>query len=165
MGTVNLTRRLTLVLPVFLLFPLSACSPNTSGPDKLAEDVLKLKFMSRFAAHLFPIEGVEPDSFDSVGLALLDNPDLSAPIDSAIEALNAAAGSDWFSQDKSAQIEAMASVETQPWFTTLFVMSRAAFFDLPQVWTVLDFEGPSIEFGGYIDKGFDDIDWLPEVGQ
>jgi len=30
------------------------------------------------------------------------------------------------------------------------------------VWTKLGYEGPSWEKGGYLERGFNDIDWLPE---
>jgi hypothetical protein len=30
-----------------------------------------------------------------------------------------------------------------------------------EVWKLLGYEGSSVEFGGYADRGFDDIDWLP----
>ncbi|RMB59040.1 hypothetical protein EAX62_12275 [Tessaracoccus antarcticus] len=32
-----------------------------------------------------------------------------------------------------------------------------------EVWTILGYEGPSFEKGGYINRGFDDLDWLPEA--
>ncbi len=31
-----------------------------------------------------------------------------------------------------------------------------------EVWEVLGYEGPSFDKGGYIERGFDDLDWLPE---
>ncbi|WP_394215237.1 hypothetical protein [Brachybacterium vulturis] len=31
-----------------------------------------------------------------------------------------------------------------------------------QVWEALGYEGPSFDKGGYIDRGFDDLDWLPD---
>ena len=34
----------------------------------------------------------------------------------------------------------------------------------PQVWEKLGYEGPSAEQGGYLSRGFDDIDWLPKQG-
>lgn len=30
------------------------------------------------------------------------------------------------------------------------------------VWEALGYEGPSFDKGGYIDRGFDDLDWLPD---
>lgn len=31
-----------------------------------------------------------------------------------------------------------------------------------EVWTVLGCEGESSDKGGYVDRGFDDLDWLPD---
>ncbi|MER1995119.1 MAG: hypothetical protein ABTA24_01295 [Arthrobacter sp.] len=34
-------------------------------------------------------------------------------------------------------------------------------YDDPEVWEVLGYEGPSFDEGGYLHRGFDDLDWLP----
>ena len=34
-------------------------------------------------------------------------------------------------------------------------------YDDPQVWEVLGYEGPSFDKGGYLHRGFADLDWLP----
>lgn len=36
------------------------------------------------------------------------------------------------------------------------------FYDDPQVWELLGYEGESFSKGGYINRGFNDLDWLPE---
>ncbi len=36
-------------------------------------------------------------------------------------------------------------------------------YNQPAVWKKLGYEGSSAEYGGYIHRGFDDIDWLPAV--
>jgi len=35
----------------------------------------------------------------------------------------------------------------------------------PALWKTLGYQGSSIEHGGYLYRGFDDIDWLPQPGQ
>ena len=35
-------------------------------------------------------------------------------------------------------------------------------YDDHEVWTILGYEGSSFDKGGYIDRGFNDLDWLPE---
>ena len=35
----------------------------------------------------------------------------------------------------------------------------------PQTWTLLGYEGPSFAQGGYVGRGFDDLDWLPDPEQ
>jgi len=53
-------------------------------------------------------------------------------------------------------------------------MSGTAFFEAvrsqtvltlyndPEVWSLLGYEGPSFEQGGYLHRGFADLDWLPD---
>ncbi|MHA7154815.1 gluconate 2-dehydrogenase subunit 3 family protein [Arthrobacter sp. TMN-50] len=35
------------------------------------------------------------------------------------------------------------------------------FYDDPEVWEVFGYEGESFSKGGYLNRGFDDLDWLP----
>jgi hypothetical protein len=35
----------------------------------------------------------------------------------------------------------------------------------PQTWKLLGYEGPSFAQGGYVDRGFNDLDWLPDPEQ
>ena len=34
-------------------------------------------------------------------------------------------------------------------------------YDYNEVWELLGYEGASFDKGGYLDRGFDDLDWLP----
>ncbi|WP_026532308.1 hypothetical protein [Arthrobacter sp. H41] len=36
------------------------------------------------------------------------------------------------------------------------------FYDDPEVWKYFGYEGESFDQGGYLHRGFDDLDWLPE---
>lgn len=36
------------------------------------------------------------------------------------------------------------------------------FYDDPEVWSILGYEGESFSQGGYLNRGFNDLDWLPE---
>lgn len=36
-------------------------------------------------------------------------------------------------------------------------------YDDREVWELLGYPGASFELGGYLQRGFDDLDWLPEV--
>ncbi len=35
----------------------------------------------------------------------------------------------------------------------------------PQTWKLLGYEGPSFAQGGYVNRGFNDLDWLPDPEQ
>lgn len=50
--------------------------------------------------------------------------------------------------------------------TTFFGFVRqtavVTLYEDEEVWEALGYEGPSVDKGGYIDRGFDDLDWLPD---
>lgn len=50
--------------------------------------------------------------------------------------------------------------------TTFFGFVRqtvvVSLYEDEEVWEVLGYEGPSFEKGGYLNRGFDDLDWLPD---
>ncbi len=51
--------------------------------------------------------------------------------------------------------------------TTFFGFVRQTvvvnFYEDEEVWEALGYEGPSFDMGGYVDRGFDDLDWLPDA--
>ena len=46
--------------------------------------------------------------------------------------------------------------------TLLLGVAVVALYDDREVWELLGYEGPSFDQGGYLNRGFDDLDWLPE---
>jgi hypothetical protein len=116
----------------------------------------------RLARLLYPHDGVADDVYLEVIEGVLSDSTNDPIIDSAMTALNAAQSSDWFELDTDAQVAAMKSVETESFFEAIRVGVRDRFYTHPKVWEHIGYPGSSVEFGGYVDRGFDDIDWLPE---
>lgn len=63
--------------------------------------------------------------------------------------------------DEADRVSLLKSIETTPFFTSMRGEMIAVFYNQQEVWTKLGYEGSSAEHGGYIHRGFDDIDWLP----
>ena len=55
-----------------------------------------------------------------------------------------------------------AAVADSPFFAIVHSTTVVALYDQPQVWDLLGYEGPSFDKGGYLHRGFDDLDWLPD---
>ena len=47
-------------------------------------------------------------------------------------------------------------------FSSVHGTGLVALYNNHDVWELLGYEGPSYDKGGYIDRGFNDLDWLPE---
>ncbi len=65
--------------------------------------------------------------------------------------------------DEAAQVKALTAIEDTPFFKTIHGHVIVALYNNPKVWGHFGYEGPSFPLGGYLERGFDDIDWLPEV--
>ena len=60
--------------------------------------------------------------------------------------------------------EATAAVERiadSAFFKLIHSTTVVALYDDKEVWEILGYEGASYDKGGYLHRGFDDLDWLP----
>ena len=65
--------------------------------------------------------------------------------------------------DDDAQAAVLKSMETSAPFQAVRGECITGIYNNPDVWKVLGYEGPSAELGGYINRGFSDIDWLQDA--
>lgn len=88
------------------------------------------------------------------------NGDLRQMISNGIASLDAARAGDFLSLAEATQLEVLTDLEGTPFFAYLLQKTRDDLYNNPQVWAHIGYEGSSLEFGGYIDRGLNDIDWL-----
>jgi len=74
-----------------------------------------------------------------------------------------------FPTDFTASAEAkresyLRTVEASPFFRLVYQETLTGLYGNPTVAALLGYEGSSVEHGGYIERGFDDISWLPPEG-
>ncbi|MGH3423079.1 MAG: hypothetical protein ACRDO8_00040 [Nocardioidaceae bacterium] len=55
----------------------------------------------------------------------------------------------------------LRGIQDAPFFQSILGIVVVKFYDDHEVWDLLGYEGPSFDRGGYVDRGFDDLDWLP----
>lgn len=72
-----------------------------------------------------------------------------------------AAGFD--SLDDAAALKHLQSIEATPFFQFVRGTTVTTLYNDHEVWKILGYEGPSFDQGGYINRGFNDLDWLPEA--
>lgn len=58
------------------------------------------------------------------------------------------------------RVAVLKSIDGTPFFQAMRGEMVVALYNQPAVWAKLGYEGPSAEKGGYIHRGFNDIDWL-----
>ena len=119
--------------------------------------------MIRLARRMFPHDGVSDDVFaeildDALGATAADG-SFAATLDVAANALPA----DFMALDEAVQVEALKTLQDEAFFGAIFFNVRLRLYNHPAVWAVLNYEGPSWQKGGYLNRGAGEIDWLPEA--
>jgi hypothetical protein len=121
--------------------------------------------LTHLARLLFPHDGLPDEVYASVMgdvlRTLAADPVTSGLLDTALVALDAQQESTWNDLDETAQVAAVEAVQGEVWFASILGAVRYAFYNDRTVWKHIDYPGSSKEYGGYKDRGFDDIDWLP----
>jgi hypothetical protein len=56
----------------------------------------------------------------------------------------------------------LSSIEGTPFFELVRSTAVVEVYSDQRTWELLGYEGPSFDRGGYVDRGFDDLDWLPD---
>ncbi len=113
----------------------------------------------RMARLLYPHDALADTTYaDVVQGLVLDSETLS----SCVEVLDAASSADWLDLSGDEQITVMRGIEDSAFFASVQNAVRVGLYNHPDLWKIIRYPGPSLEFGGYLDRGFDDIDWLPE---
>jgi hypothetical protein len=81
-----------------------------------------------------------------------------------VASLDAAAHGSWLDASDEIKLQALKSIDTTPFFQTVrgTLVGAAGPYNLPTVWKQFGYEGSSWQLGGYLNRGFNDIAWLPK---
>ncbi|MGI9522979.1 MAG: gluconate 2-dehydrogenase subunit 3 family protein [Hyphomicrobiaceae bacterium] len=86
-------------------------------------------------------------------------------LEDGVAALNSAAqgahGSAYNAVEwESDRVALLRAIETGPFFQKIRGALITGIYNKPRVWELLGYEGESASKGGYINRGFDDLDWI-----
>ncbi|HSD69678.1 MAG TPA: hypothetical protein VLB07_08995 [Woeseiaceae bacterium] len=148
-AAVALARSALLGVKAFAAAPLTAKDTETLG---------RVSFL------LFPYPelGTAPYARIAGGIASEagSNADLRLMIDGGIAGLDTARAGNFLSLAEASQVELLSEIEATPFFAYMLQKTRDGLFNDPVVWAHIGYEGSSLEFGGYVNRGLNDIDWL-----
>jgi len=124
------------------------------------------KFLAHMARCLFPHDSINDSVYAEVMSGVLaataEDPSITGMLQSAETAFSSRREKPWMNLDETEQIAVIQELQNEPFFAAILATVRAHFYYHPAVWQHIDYPGSSREHGGYINRGFDDIDWLPE---
>lgn len=137
-------------------------SQRTDSED-VGTDAGSLKLLTRMIRVLYPHarfpDGPYERTADAVVAAANKTPGQALVLDAGLRELEANAFADLDDAAATAHLEA---IEGSPFFALVRSTAVVALYDDHEVWRLLGYEGPSFDAGGYIERGFGDLDWLPE---
>jgi hypothetical protein len=79
-----------------------------------------------------------------------------------LKTLDSVSGDAFLDLDDADALKVLRHVERTEFFGLIRRTAVVALYDDAEVWEALGYEGPSYDQGGYIHRGFNDLDWLPD---
>lgn len=76
--------------------------------------------------------------------------------------LNGKAGGDFGSLDAATQTRVLGEIQDGAFFQKIRGTAVVALYNNQLAWAHFGYEGSSFDKGGYLKRGFDDLQWLPE---
>ena len=128
-------------------------------------DARESRVLERVVYHLIPFPEVGAAPYRNAVLKLAgllqQQPDTLALVRSGIGRLEERAGTGgWEALAEDAQIAVLERLEEDPFFQFMHRFAFGEIYNDPLVWKRIGYGGSSMEFGGYLERGFNDIDWL-----
>jgi len=142
---------------------LTACSKASDPKGSEPDGATGVRALAKLARLLYPYNAVDDAAYGEIADLVAADEGLEGAIASARAALKSARPIDWMSLPDGEQIAVLREQQAESWFIALNTTIRTHTYHHPAVWEVIGYEGPSAHLGGYVDRGFDDINWLPEV--
>jgi hypothetical protein len=86
---------------------------------------------------------------------------LRIALEQGLGSLDAKAGGSFVELDDGAAYKLLVEIEDAGFFKFIRSVAVVTLYDDPETLQILGYEGPAYEKGGYLHRGFDDLDWLP----
>ncbi len=134
-------------------------SPHGAFAQTLAglePDTLVLRTLTRMARLIYPHDKLSDAVYTTIVGDLLEVPQNASVLRTGVASLG-----NFLDLDEARQIATLEQIEDGPFFNAVKTPVMWAIYNAADLWALIDYPGPSFQFGGYIDGGFDDIDWLP----
>ena len=128
-----------------------------------ALNATQAKEMLAMARQLFPHDKLGDEYYwvvvESIDKDMAASPELATRIREGLAQLSKAAGGDFTAVDADKQLEAMKKLEATPFFSDMLNKTQFYFYNSKTVWPKFGYDGSSWEKGGYINRGFNDVEW------
>lgn len=137
---------------------------QASAPEGALFSDAERAVLERMCYLLFPYpdagNGIYKRCVDGLALVVHEQADNLVMIKAGVETLDSMAEGAWISADEELQILLLNRIESEAFFQLVYRVVLDQIYTDKAVWDIVGYEGSSLEFGGYLNRGFNDIDWL-----
>ena len=135
-----------------------------STPETATLSSQTMATITAAARCMYPHDALPDDVYARVGEKLAEaareDPGAARTIEEGVSALNGARPFAELGADE--QFEAIKGIEGSDFFELVRSTAIVEVYSDQRTWELLGYEGPSFAQGGYLHRGFDDLDWLPD---
>lgn len=91
--------------------------------------------------------------------------DLNKLLTEGVAGLDSAMSINWTDLSEGSQLKILTGIQDGAFFQKVRGQAVVSLYNNPLAWRHFGYEGPSYEYGGYINRGFDDLNWLPQPSE
>jgi hypothetical protein len=134
-------------------------TPETAIPDHLARATI-----TAAARIMYPHDALPDDVYAQVGDQLAQAPRTDTGTAQIVRDGVADLNRDqtFAGLPAGRQLKALEGIEGSDFFELVRSAAVVAVYSDPRTWRLIGYEGPSFDQGGYLHRGFNDLNWLPD---
>lgn len=120
--------------------------------------------LTAMARALYPHDSLDDAFYRRVVDTVAANSDAAerALLVDGVAALDEAGARAFVDLAEKEKLAALQAIEGSPFFEAMRAATARHLYDDRALWSRFGYEGASSHLGGYIERGFDDIDWITE---
>lgn len=132
------------------------------GSDDVSLDPHQQAVLVRLLRVMYPHPSFPDGPYHRTSQAIQEAAGAAEILPAGLADLDAAAGGDFTATGDDQALSLVTDRSSSDLVTLVHSTSVVALYDDHEVWELLGYEGASFEKGGYLNRGFDDLDWLPD---
>jgi hypothetical protein len=137
-------------------------APGHARSGTLADQAMAI--ITAAARTMYPHEALPDDVYARVGEKLAEaareDSGVARTIEDGVSALND--GRSFAELSAVEQLETLEGIKGSDFFELVRSTAVVEVYSDQRTWKLVGYEGPSFDKGGYINRGFNDLDWLPD---
>jgi hypothetical protein len=131
-----------------------------------AGSVIDQRTLTGMVRAMFPHASFPDGPYERTAAAIVEAAQsdvrMRTQLEQGMRELDVAGGAPFAELAPEAALAVLRGMSGTAFFEAVRSQTILTLYNDPEVWSLLGYEGPSFDQGGYLHRGFDDLDWLPE---